>query len=129
MRNEDDHDAFQHDWQKFSGMANEKFDYYVSVDGHLATSDVNTVEELCESHVAATHLEGAEEEGEDTECEVVPNFTKAHKALMKVTSFVYADSNSDGDHDGVLSLESSFFELRRKVSTKQPSITVFLQKN
>jgi hypothetical protein len=45
MRHEDDDDAFQHDWQKFSGMDNEKFDY-ASVDSHLATSSVNTVEEL-----------------------------------------------------------------------------------
>jgi hypothetical protein len=77
------------------------------------------VEELCESHVGATLLEGAEEEGEDTEPKVLPNFAKAHEALMKVKSFVYAHSNSDGDCDSVLSLESSFFELRRKVSTKQ----------
>jgi hypothetical protein len=42
MRNEDDDDAFQHNWQKFSGMDNEKFDDYVSVDSHLATSGVNT---------------------------------------------------------------------------------------
>jgi hypothetical protein len=47
-------------------MDNEKFDDYVSVDSHLATSGVNTVEELCESHVGAPHVEGAEEEGEDT---------------------------------------------------------------
>jgi hypothetical protein len=48
---------------------------------------------------------------------------------MKVKSFVYAHSNSDGDCDSVLSLVSSFFELRRKASTKQLSITEFLQKN
>jgi hypothetical protein len=77
--------------------------------------------------VGATLLEGAEEE--DTEPEVVPNFAKAHKALMKVKSFVYAHSNSDGDHDSVLSLESSSLNLRRKVSTKQLSITEFFQKN
>jgi hypothetical protein len=75
--------------------------------------------------VGAPLLEGAEEEGEDTESEVVQNFAKAHEALMEVKSFVYAHSNSDGDHDSVLSLESSFFELRHKVSTKQLSITEF----
>jgi hypothetical protein len=68
-------------------------------------------------------LEGAEEKGEDTEPEVVPNFAKAHEALTKVKSFVYAHSNSDGDRDSALSLESLFFELRREVSTKQ----LFLQ--
>jgi hypothetical protein len=71
----------------------------------------------------------AEEEGEDTDPEVVPNFAEAHKALVKAKSFVYAHSNSDGDHNNVLSLESSFFELRRKVPTKQLSITEFFQKN
>jgi hypothetical protein len=112
MRNEDDDDALQHDWRKFSGMENEKFDDYVSVDSRLVTSGVNTVEELCESHVGATLLEGAKEEGEDTEPEVVPNSAKVHEALMKVKSFVYVHSNSDGDCDSVLSLESSLFELK-----------------
>jgi hypothetical protein len=74
----------------------------------------------------ATPVEGAEEEEEDTKPKVVPNFAEA---LMKVKSFVHAHSNSDGDRDSVLSLESSFFELRRKVSTKQLSITEFFQKN
>jgi hypothetical protein len=96
---------------------------------HLATSGVNTVEQLCESHVGAMLLEGAEEEEADTEPEVVPNFAEAHAALMKVKSFAYAHSNSDGNRDIVLSLESSFFELRRKVATKQLSITEFFQKN
>jgi hypothetical protein len=57
----------------------------------------------------------------------MPNFAEA---LMKVKSVVYAHSDSDGDRDSVLSLESSFFELRRKVSTKQLSIAeFFFQKN
>jgi hypothetical protein len=59
MRNEDDDDAFQHDWQKFSGMDNEKFDDCIPVDSHVATSSVNTAEQLCESHVGAMLLEGA----------------------------------------------------------------------
>jgi hypothetical protein len=42
---------------------------------------------------------------------------------MKVKSLVYAHSNSDGDCGSALSLDSSFFELRRKVSTKQLSIS------
>jgi hypothetical protein len=67
----------------------------------LATSGVNTVEELCESHVVATLSEGSEEEGEDTKPEVVPNFAEAHEALLKVKSFVYAHSNSDGYRDSV----------------------------
>jgi hypothetical protein len=116
MRNEDDDDAFQHDWQKFSGV-DEKFDDYISVDSHQATSGVNTLQHLRESHMGATLLAAA-----DTEPEVVPNFAKA---LMKVQSFVSAHSKSDGVRVSVLSLESSFFELRCKVSTKQLSITEF----
>jgi hypothetical protein len=43
MRNEDDDSAFQHNWQKFSGVDNEKFDNYVSVGSHLVTTGVNMV--------------------------------------------------------------------------------------
>jgi hypothetical protein len=94
MRNEDDDDASHHNWQTFSGMDNEKFDNYVSVDSHLVTSAVNTVEKLRESHVGAVSLEGKEEEGEDSEPEpeVVPNFAQARKAHMKVKSFTYTHS-------------------------------------
>jgi hypothetical protein len=101
------------------------------VDNHLATCGINTVEEVCKSHVGDPPVEGAKEEGEDTEPEpkTVPNFADAHEVLMKVKSFVYAHSNSDGYCVSVLSLDSSFFELRGKVSTKQLSITEFLQKN
>jgi hypothetical protein len=54
MRNEDDDDAFQHDWQKFSGTDNEKFDDYVSVGSHLAIGGVKTVQQLRENHVGTT---------------------------------------------------------------------------
>jgi hypothetical protein len=76
----------------------------------------------------STACSRGEEEGEDTapEPEVVPNFAEA---LTKVKSFVHAHSNSDGNRDSVLSLGSSSFELRRKVSTKQLPIAEFLQKN
>jgi hypothetical protein len=61
MRNDDDDDAF-YAWQKFSGMDNEKFDDYMPVDSHLAISGVNTMKELCESHVGTLSVEGEEEE-------------------------------------------------------------------
>jgi hypothetical protein len=128
MRNEDDDDAFHHNWQKFSGMDNEKFDHYISVDSHLATSGVNTVEELCASHVQTQRAAGEKRKGKilNPNPKLCRTFAKA---LTKVKSFVCARSNSDGDRDSVLSLESSFLELRRKVSAKQLSITEFLQKN
>jgi hypothetical protein len=121
MRNEDD--AF-HDWQKFSGMDTEKFDEYVSVDSHLVTSGVSIMKELCESHVGTLSMEG---EGEDStpEPKVVLNFAKAQEALMKIKLLVCVHSNSVGGRDSVLSLESSFFEIRRKVCTEQLSITEF----
>jgi hypothetical protein len=121
MRNEDDDNAF-HDWQKFSGMDNEKSDNYVSVDSHLVTSSVTMMKELCESHVGTLSMEGEDSEPKP---EVMPNFAEAQEALMKVKSFVCAHSHSGGGRDSVLSLESSFFELRHKVCTKQLSITEF----
>jgi hypothetical protein len=123
MRNEDDDDAFC-DWQKFSGMDNETFDNYVSADSYRATSGANMVKELCKSHVGTMSVEGEDSEPKP---EVVPNFAEAQEALVKVKSFVYAHSNSNGDRDSILSLESSFFKLRRKVSTKQLSIRVFFK--
>jgi hypothetical protein len=68
------------------------------VGSHLAIGGVKTVQQLRENHVGTTLWEGAEEEGEDTELEVVPNFAEA---LTKVKSFVYARSRSDGDRDSV----------------------------
>jgi hypothetical protein len=121
MRIEDNDDAF-HDWQKFSGMDNDKFADYMSVDSHLATSGVNMMKELCESHVVTLSMEGEDSEPKP---KVVLNFAKAQEALMKVKSSICMHSNSDGDHDSVLSLESTFFELRHKVSAKQLPITQF----
>jgi hypothetical protein len=44
-------------------MDNEKFDHYVSVDSHLATSGVNRVEELCTSHMRAQRVAGEKRKG------------------------------------------------------------------
>jgi hypothetical protein len=35
-----DDDNFRQDWEKFSGMNKEKFEDYISVDSHVATSGV-----------------------------------------------------------------------------------------
>jgi hypothetical protein len=48
--------------------------------------------------------------------------------LMKVKSFFYAHSTSDSDRESVIGLEKSYFELRRKVCTKQMSIKDFFSK-
>jgi hypothetical protein len=44
-----DDDDFRQDWEKFSGMNKDKFEDYVSVDIHVATCGVETVQELCVS--------------------------------------------------------------------------------
>jgi hypothetical protein len=102
-------------------MNKDKFKDYVSVDSHVATCGVETVQELCVSLVASGSVEGAEEGGEeeDGEPEVVPSFAETHEALMKVKSFFYVHSTSDSDRENVLGLEKSYFELRSKVCTKQ----------
>jgi hypothetical protein len=122
-----DDDDFCQDWEKFSGMNKDKFEDYVSVDSHVATCGVETVQELCVSLVASGSVEGEEEE-EEGEPEVVPSFAETHKALMKVKFFFYVHSTSDSDRESVLGLEKSYLELRSKVCTKQMSIKDFLSK-
>jgi hypothetical protein len=98
----DDYD-FHQDWEKFSGMDKDKFEDYVSVDSHVATSGVEIVQELCESLVASRSVEGEEEGGEgDGEPKVVLNFAETHEVLMKVKSFFYAHSTSDSDRESAL---------------------------
>jgi hypothetical protein len=118
-----DDDDFRQDWEKFSGMNKEKFEDYVSVDSHVATCGVETVQELCVSLVAFGSVEGEEEAGEP---EVVPSFAETHEALMKVKSFFYTHSTSDSDRESVLGLEKSYFELRIKFCSKQTSMKDFL---
>jgi hypothetical protein len=99
-------------------MNKDKFEDCVSVDSHVATCGVETVQELCVSLVASGSVEGEEEGGEeeDGEPEVVPSFAETHEALMKIKSFFYAHSTSDSDRESVLGLEKSYFELRSKVA-------------
>jgi hypothetical protein len=80
--------------------------------------------------MASRSVEGEEEGGEeeDGEPEIVLNFAETHEVLMKVKSFFYAHSTSDSDHESVLGLEKSCFELRSKVCTKQTSRKDFFSK-
>jgi hypothetical protein len=100
-------------------MNKDKFKDCVSVDSDVATSGVETVQALCESLVASGSVEGEKEYGEP---EVVPSFAETQEALMIVKSLFYAHSTSDSDRKSVLGLEKSYFELRRKVCTKQMSV-------
>jgi hypothetical protein len=102
-------------------MNKDKFEDYVSVDSHVATCGVETVQELCVSLVASRSVEGEEGEEEDGGTDVVPSFAETHEALMKVKSFFYVHSTSDSNR------EKSIFELRSKVCTKQMSMKDFFQ--
>jgi hypothetical protein len=46
----DDDDNFGQDWEELCGAQKYNFQSYVSVDHHVATSGVETVEELCEAY-------------------------------------------------------------------------------
>jgi hypothetical protein len=87
-----DDDDFRRDWENLSGMNKDKFEDYVSVNSHVATCGVETVQELCVSLVASGSVEREEDAGEP---EVVPSFAEAHKVLMKVKSFFFAHSTRD----------------------------------
>jgi hypothetical protein len=93
-------------------MKKDKFEDYISVDSHVATCGVETVQELCVSLVASGSVAGEGGGEEDGEPEVVPSFAEMREALMKVKSFFYAHSTSDSDRESVLGLEKSYFELR-----------------
>jgi hypothetical protein len=110
-------------------MNKDKFEDYVSVDSHVATCGVETVQELCVSFMASGSVEGEGGEEEDGEPELVPSFAEMHEALMKVKYLFYAHSMSDSDRESVLGLEKSYFELKSKVCTKQTSMKDFLSKN
>jgi hypothetical protein len=98
-------------------MNKDKFEDYVSVDSHVATCGVETMQELCVSPVASGSVEGeGGGEEEDGEPEVVPSFTETHEALRKVKSLFYAYITSDSDR------EKSYFELRSTFCTKQTSM-------
>jgi hypothetical protein len=124
-----DDDDFRQDWEKFSCMNKEKFKDYVSVDSHVATNGIETVQEVCVSLVASRSVEGEEGGGEeDGEPEVVPSFAETHEAPTKVKSLFYAHSMSDSDRESVLGLEKSYLQFRRKACTKQTLMKDFFSK-
>jgi predicted RNA binding protein with dsRBD fold (UPF0201 family) len=67
-----------------------------------------------------------EEENEDeNEQEMVPNFAETYEALEKVKAFFYAQTVSDADRENILSLEKSYFQLRQNSAKKQRQCTTF----
>jgi hypothetical protein len=97
---------------------------YVSVDRHVATSGVETVEELCEAFGSTRSVEEEDEEDENKQ-EMVPSFTKTYEALQKVKSSFYAQSGSEADRENILSLEKSYFQLRQNSAKKQRTMYNF----
>jgi hypothetical protein len=89
---DDNDDSFGQDWEELCRGQKYDFQSYVSVDHHVATSGVETVEELCEAFRSTRNVELA---------------------------FFYAQSGSDVDHGHILGLEKSYFQLRQNSTKKQ----------
>jgi uncharacterized membrane-anchored protein YhcB (DUF1043 family) len=88
MANDDDdnNDSFGQDWEELCRAQKYDFQSYVSVDRHMATSGVETVEELCEAFRSTRSLEEEDEE-EENEQEMVPSFAETYEALKKLKRF------------------------------------------
>jgi len=77
MANDDDDDGFGQDWEELCRAQKYDFQSYVSVDRHVATTGVETVEELCETFGSTRSVE----EEDKNEQEMVPSFIETYKAL------------------------------------------------
>ena len=95
------------------------------MDRHVATSGVETVEELCE---AFWSTRGVEEEDDENEQEMVPSFAETYEALQKVKAFFYAQSGSDADRENILSLEKPYFQSMQNSAKKQRTMYDFFVK-
>src|SRR5215510_14337326 len=121
---EDDNDDFGQGWEELCRVQKYDFHSYVSVDRHVATSGVETVEELCEAYGSTRSVEEKNEEDEN-EQEMVPSFAETYEALEKVKAFFYAQSVSNADCENILSLKKSYFQLRQNSAKKQKTIYDF----
>jgi len=108
---DDDDDDFGQDWEELCRAQKYDFQSYVSVDLHVATSGIETVEELYKAYGSTRSVEEEDEEDEN-EQEMVPSFAKTYEALQKVRAFFYVQSESDADCENNLSFEKSYFQLR-----------------
>jgi hypothetical protein len=83
---DDDDDDFGKDWEELCRAQKYDFQSYVSVDRHVATRGVETVEELCEA-VRSTRSVEEEDEEDENEQEMVPSFAETYEALQKLKRF------------------------------------------
>ena len=118
-----DDDDFGQNWEELCRAQKYDFQSYVSVDRHVATSGVETVEELCEAFRSTRSVE--EDEEDENEQEMVPNFAETYEALQKVKAFFHAQSGSDADRENILSLEKSYVQLRQNCAKKQRTMYDF----
>jgi hypothetical protein len=123
MANDDD---FGQDWEELCRAQKYDFQSYVSVDRHVATSGIETVEELCEALWSARSVE--EEDEDENEQEMVPSFTETYEAVQKVKAFFCVQSGSNADCENILSLEKLYFQLRQNSAKKQRTIYNFFVK-
>ena len=82
MANDDD-DDFGQDWVELCRAHKYAFQSYVSADRHVATSGVETVEELCEAFWSTRSVE----EEDENEQEMVPSLAETYEALQKAKAF------------------------------------------
>jgi hypothetical protein len=126
MANDDDDDTFGQDWEELCRTQKYDFQSYVSVDRHVATSGIETVEELCEAFGSTRSVE--EEDEDKNEQEMVLSFAETYEALQKVKAFFYVRSGSDTDCENILNLEKSYFQLRQNSTKKQTTMYDFFVK-
>ena len=80
MGNDDDDDDFGQNWKELCRAHKYDFHSYVSVDRDVATSGVETVEELCEAYGSTRSVKEKNEEDEN-EQQMVPSFAETYEAL------------------------------------------------
>jgi hypothetical protein len=90
----------------------------------VATSGVSTVEELCEAYGSTRIVEEKNKEDENVQ-DMVPNFAETYEALEKVKAVFYAHRVNDAEHEHILGLEKSYFQLRQNSSMKQKTMYDF----
>ena len=122
VANDNDDDAdFGQDWEELCTAQKYDLQSYVSVDHHVATSDVETVEELCEAFGSARSVE----EEDENEQEMLPSYAETYEALQKFKAFLKMHSGIDTDRENILSLEKSYFQLRQNSAKKQRTMYDF----
>jgi hypothetical protein len=122
MANDDD--DFSQDVEELCRAQKYDFQSYVSVDRHVATSGIETVEELWEAFCST----GSVEEEDENEQEMVPSFAETYEVLQEVKAFFYAQSGSYTDRENILSLKKSYFQLRQNSTKKQRTMYNFFVK-